>query len=100
MICNKCGKENQEGANFCRYCGNSLQKDLAALIEKAKRNDQEAISELYWYSSSELLRVVKVMVKDDDSESGTSDAVAEGDRKQYCKRLAEEKETDTFFGNV
>ena len=47
MICNKCGKENQEGANFCRYCGNSLQKDLAALIEKAKRNDQEAISELY-----------------------------------------------------
>ena len=67
MICNKCGKENQEGANFCRYCGNSLQKDLAALIEKAKRNDQEAISELYWYSSSELLRVVKVMVKDDDT---------------------------------
>ena len=37
MICNKCGKENQEGANFCRYCGNSLQKDLAALIEKAKK---------------------------------------------------------------
>lgn len=67
MICNKCGKENQEGANFCRYCGNSLQKDLAALIEKAKRNDQEAISELYWYSSSELLRVVKVMVKDNDT---------------------------------
>lgn len=67
MICNKCGKKNQEGANFCRYCGNSLQKNLAALIERAKRNDQEAISELYWYSSSELLRVVKVMVKDDDT---------------------------------
>lgn len=67
MICNKCGKENQEGANFCRYCGNSLQKNLTALIERAKRNDQEAISELYWYSSSELLRVVKVMVKDDDT---------------------------------
>ena len=67
MICTKCGKENQEGANFCRYCGNSLQKNLAALIERARRNDQSAISEIYWCSSTELYRVVKVLVRDDDT---------------------------------
>ncbi len=37
MICTKCGKENQEGTNFCRYCGNPMQKDMYALIERAKK---------------------------------------------------------------
>lgn len=67
MICDKCGKENQEGANFCIYCGSLLQKDMYALLERAKRNDQSAISEIYWHSSAELYRVVKVLVKDDDT---------------------------------
>ena len=67
MICTKCGKENQEGTNFCRYCGNPMQKDMYALIERAKKNDQSAISEIYWCSSTELYRVVKVLVRDDDT---------------------------------
>ena len=25
MICNKCGKENNEGSKFCMWCGESLQ---------------------------------------------------------------------------
>lgn len=67
MICRKCGKENPEGTNFCRYCGNMLPKDMTVLIERAKRNDQAAISEIYWYSSSELFRAIKVLVKDEDT---------------------------------
>lgn len=32
MYCNKCGKENKDGARFCAYCGNELkiiQKDMS-----------------------------------------------------------------------
>jgi len=27
MICNSCGKENELGAKFCRFCGNSLSQE-------------------------------------------------------------------------
>jgi len=37
MFCNKCGTENEEGAKFCRVCGNSLKvDDLTAQTETAQ----------------------------------------------------------------
>lgn len=49
MRCEKCGKENQENTNFCRYCGNPLQKNLNVLVQRAKQNDQSALTEIYRY---------------------------------------------------
>lgn len=67
MRCDKCGKENQENANFCSYCGNLLQKNLDALIQRAKLKDQSALTEIYRYSSPAVYRTVKVLIKDDDT---------------------------------
>lgn len=67
MRCDKCGKENPGNVNFCKYCGNPLHKNLAELIERAKQNDQGALEEIYRYSSSGVYRVIKVLVKDEDT---------------------------------
>ena len=67
MRCEKCGKENQENTNFCRYCGNPLQKNLNVLVQRAKQNDQSALTEIYRYSSPAVYRTIKVLIKDDDT---------------------------------
>ena len=64
MICERCGKENQESANFCQYCGNPLPPDLYALVQRAKRNDQSALAEIYQYSSPEVYRVIRILIRD------------------------------------
>ena len=40
---------------------------MYAQIERANKNVLSAISEIYWCSSTELYRVVKVLVRDDDT---------------------------------
>ena len=67
MICEKCGKESPEGTKFCGYCGNQMKKDMSMLIERAKQNDQAALAEIYRCSSSSVYRVIKVLIKDDDT---------------------------------
>ena len=67
MWCNKCGKDNEDGAKFCKYCGNSLQENLYDYIERAKKNDQQALTEIYLYSSPTIYKVVQVLVKDHDT---------------------------------
>ena len=67
MKCNKCGRENTENARFCRYCGNPVFQDKGSLLERAKRQDQDALAEIYSQSSAAVYRVIKVLVKEEDT---------------------------------
>ena len=67
MWCNQCGKEIEEWANFCKYCGNSLQESLNDYIERAKKNDQQALAEIYRYSVPAVYKVVQVLIRDHDT---------------------------------
>lgn len=67
MWCIKCGKENEDGANFCKYCGNCLQENMYDYIARAKRNDQQALTEIYRYTSPTIYKVVQILVKDHDT---------------------------------
>ena len=92
MRCEKCGKENQENANFCRYCGNPLQKNLNILVQRAKQNDQSALTEIYRYSSPAVYRTIKVLIKDDDTANDILQdtyikAFARMDQLQHPDRL-------------
>ena len=67
MWCSKCGTENEDGSNFCKNCGNRLRENLYDVIERAKENDQEALTEIYRYSAPAIYKAVKVFIKDDDT---------------------------------
>ena len=67
MKCSKCGRENTENARFCRYCGNPVFQDKGSLLERAKRQDQDALAEIYSQSSAAVYRVIKVLVKEEDT---------------------------------
>ena len=67
MWCNQCGREIEEWANFCKYCGNCIQESLNDYIERAKKNDQQALAEIYRYSVPAVYKVVQVLIKDHDT---------------------------------
>ena len=65
MFCAKCGKEIPEAAGFCRYCGNPVTRE-ESLLDRAKRQDQAALAEIYEQTSGAVYRVLKVLIKNDE----------------------------------
>ena len=45
MRCVKCGQELPDDANFCRRCGSPTIRNMSYLVQKARENDQEALTE-------------------------------------------------------
>lgn len=52
MRCVKCGQELPDDANFCRRCGSPTIRNMSYLVQKARENDQEALTEIYKISKS------------------------------------------------
>ncbi len=67
MRCSKCGQEIPDTANFCRNCGTPTKKKMDSLIQNAKENDQQALSEIYEMSSPFVYRTIKILIKDEDT---------------------------------
>ena len=65
MFCAKCGKEIPESSGFCRYCGNPVTRQ-ESLLDRAKRQDQAALAEIYEQTSDAIYRVLKVLIKNDE----------------------------------
>lgn len=42
MECKNCGKENNESANFCTYCGSKLKDECNCWIKKGNYNCGES----------------------------------------------------------
>ncbi len=66
MKCYKCKATIPDGADFCPRCGVS-QGFSPELIRKAKDNNQNAITELYNKTYSNVYYTIKAIVKDDDA---------------------------------
>lgn len=67
MKCSKCGYELSDNANFCRNCGRPTKKKMDNLVEQAKENNQEALTEIYEMSSPAVYRTIKVLIKEEDT---------------------------------
>ena len=69
MRCNKCGRENRDDVRFCIYCGNKFEeeKEKKDLLKRARNKDQQALAEIYSQSCSAVYRVIRVLVKDEDT---------------------------------
>ena len=69
MRCNKCGRENRDDVRFCIYCGNKFEeeKEKKDLLKRARSKDQQALAEIYSQSCSAVYRVIRVLVKDEDT---------------------------------
>lgn len=69
MRCNKCGRENRNDVRFCIYCGNKFEeeKEKKDLLKRARSKDQQALAEIYSQSCSAVYRVIRVLVKDEDT---------------------------------
>ena len=56
IICPKCGRENEEGSEFCQYCGAALEPQ-----EKTKRNENQIESQGRMIPSPSFLEGEKVL---------------------------------------
>lgn len=65
MFCEKCGKELPADARFCEHCGNPVTRE-ESLLDRAKRQDQAALAEIYEQTSGAVYRVLKVLIKNDE----------------------------------
>ena len=67
MKCSKCGQELSDNANFCRECGSPIIRNKSYLVQRARENDQEALAEIYRISSPAVYRVIRILIKDEDT---------------------------------
>lgn len=67
MRCVKCGQELPDDANFCRRCGSPTIRNMSYLVQKARENDQEALTEIYKISSPAVYKTIRVLIKDEDT---------------------------------
>ena len=67
MRCVKCGQELPDDANFCRRCGSPPISNMSFLVQKARENDQEALTEIYKISSPAVYKTIRVLIKDEDT---------------------------------
>lgn len=67
MRCVKCGQELPDDANFCRRCGSPIIRNMSYLVQKARENDQEALTEIYKISSPAVYKTIRVLIKDEDT---------------------------------
>ena len=67
MRCVKCGQELPDDANFCRRCGSPTIRNMSDLVQKARENDQEALTEIYKISSPAVYKTIRVLIKDEDT---------------------------------
>ena len=65
MFCEKCGKELPADARFCEHCGNPVTRE-ESLLDRAKKQDQAALAEIYEQTSGAVYRVLKVLIKNDE----------------------------------
>ncbi len=62
MFCTKCGNQLPENSKFCKYCSNRW-KDS----ELARNQEGIPLAEIYNQSSSAVCRVIRFIVKDEDT---------------------------------
>ena len=67
MRCVKCGQELPDDANFCRRCGSPTIRNMSYLVQKARENDQEALTEIYKISSPAVYKTIRDLIKDEDT---------------------------------
>lgn len=67
MRCVKCGQELPDDAIFCRRCGSPTIRNMSYLVQKARENDQEALTEIYKISSPAVYKTIRVLIKDEDT---------------------------------
>lgn len=67
MRCVKCGQELPDDANFCRRCGSPTIRNMSYLVQKARENDQEVLTEIYKISSPAVYKTIRVLIKDEDT---------------------------------
>lgn len=67
MYCTKCGKKLGDNSNFCKYCGNPARQKQRSLLERARAQEQDALEEIYNQSCSAVYRVIKVLIKEEDT---------------------------------
>ena len=67
MKCSKCGKENSEYVDFCVHCGEPTPKYISDLVYKAQNKEQQALSEIYSSTYSTVYRVIKTLIKEEDT---------------------------------
>lgn len=67
MYCTKCGKKLGDNSNFCKYCGNPVRQKQRSLLERARAQEQDALEEIYNQSCSAVYRVIKVLIKEEDT---------------------------------
>ena len=59
MFCFKCGKEIEEGAAFCRFCG-SVQEDMDVQVQENSKADEKKESSNYsWQKKLSHMRMGK-----------------------------------------
>ncbi len=92
MYCTSCGKQIDNDAAFCRYCGKpaSQSGEFAKLVEAARMGSQDAIGALYEKTYSKVYYTVRSMIKDEDA---ALDIVQD----TYLKAFAH---LDSFQGDV
>lgn len=66
MKCFNCSAEISEGLQICPQCG-ANQGFTKELIDRARNNDQAAITELYNKTYSNVYYTVKALIKDEDA---------------------------------
>ena len=108
MRCRKCGKENNDGAKFCAYCGTVLSMPDSAGIQSKQQleeNDKEPVNKKkrkkwIWIMLSILVLIAAVAVAGifitrRFREKQYDNSIAEGNR--YLEELNYEKAEDSFL---
>lgn len=108
MRCRKCGKENNDGAKFCAYCGTALSMPDSAGIQSKQQleeNDKEPVNKKkrkkwIWIMLSILVLIAAVAVAGifitrRFRERQYDNSIAEGNR--YLEEMNYEKAEDSFL---
>lgn len=108
MRCRKCGKENNDGAKFCAYCGTDLSMPDSAGIQSKQQleeNDKEPVNKKkrkkwIWIMLSILVLIAAVAVAGifitrRFRERQYDNSIAEGNR--YLEEMNYEKAEDFFL---
>lgn len=108
MRCRECGKENNDGAKFCAYCGTALSMSDSGslhLMQQLKEKDKEPVNKKkrkkwIWIMMSILVLIAAVAVAGifitrRFRERQYDNSIAEGNR--YLEEMNYEKAEDSFL---
>lgn len=61
MFCTICGKENREGAKFCRYCGNKLEEEIICPRCGSAMDAEDVFCERCGYKKGDQLEIKPIV---------------------------------------